>query len=410
MAAHCNDGPSHYHAPMPLPEHIASSPESVGVDPEKLAALFERAERDVREGRVPSAQIAVAREGKIAAMRSFGAVTHEGRPAPASDETLYVIFSCTKAITSAAAWLLLDEGKLRLDEPVAAVIPEFASNGKDAVTLEQLLTHTAGFPQAPLDPRKVGWSQLAERFASWRLNWEPGSRFEYHASSSMWVVAAMVQARSGRDFREFVRARIAEPLGLPDLRVGCPRVEQVRLADVTHVGRAWTNEELVAKGFPPMPVTEVTEENLQRFNDPVVRELGVPGGGGTATAADLALFYQALVHDGVASDGTRVWQAATLRDARTIRNPAFLDPMFGKPANRGLGLVIAGGPDKVFLGFGRTGSDEMFGHLGAGGQIAWADPRTGLSFAYLTNGHHRDLLREGRRTVALSSLAALCAR
>jgi len=83
--------------------------------------------------------------------------------------------------------------------------------------------------------------------------------------------------------------------------------------------------------------------------------------------------------------------------------------MFRKPANRGLGLVVAGGPDKVFLGFGRTGSDEMFGHLGAGGQIAWADPRTGLSFAYLTNGHDRDLLREGRRTVALSSLAAVCA-
>ncbi|MBS1106987.1 MAG: beta-lactamase family protein [Deltaproteobacteria bacterium] len=394
---------------MPLPEHFASSPESVGVDPEKVAALFDRAERDVREGRLPSAQVAVAREGKIAALRSFGAVTHEGRPAPATDQTLYVIFSCTKAITSAAAWLLLGEGKLRLDEPVAAVIPEFASNGKGAVTLEQLLTHTAGFPQAPLDPRKVGWSQLAERFATWRLNWEPGSRFEYHASSSMWVVAALVQARSGSDFRDFVRARIAEPLGLPDLRVGCPHAEQARLADVTHIGRAWTNEELIAKGFPPLPVTEVTEENLQRFNDPAVRELGVPGGGGTATAADLALFYQALVHDGVAADGTRVWQAETLRDARTIRNPAFLDPMFRKPANRGLGLVVAGGPDKVFLGFGRTGSDEMFGHLGAGGQIAWADPRTGLSFAYLTNGHDRDLLREGRRTVALSSLAAVCA-
>ena len=58
MGAHCNDGPSHYHAPMPLPEHIARSPESVGVDPEKVAALFERAERDVREGRLPSAQVA----------------------------------------------------------------------------------------------------------------------------------------------------------------------------------------------------------------------------------------------------------------------------------------------------------------------------------------------------------------
>jgi CubicO group peptidase (beta-lactamase class C family) len=207
---------------MPLPEHVARSPESVGVDPEKVAALL-RSRRARRARRVPRRR-SPSREGKIAAMRSFGAVTRRAT-APATDQTLYVIFSAPRR-SLAAAWLLLDEGKLRLDEPVAAVIPEFASNGKDAVTLEQLLTHTAGFPQAPLDPRKVGWSQLAERFATWRLNWEPGSRFEYHASSSMWVVAAMVQARSGRDFCEFVRARIAEPLGLPDLRVGCPRAEQ----------------------------------------------------------------------------------------------------------------------------------------------------------------------------------------
>ena len=394
---------------MPQPHHFAESPESVGVDPAKLAALFDRAERDVRDGTLPSAQLAVARDGKIAAMRSFGSVTHEGRPAPATNDTLYVMFSCTKAITSAAAWLLLQEGKLRLDEPVAAVIPEFGANGKEQITLEQLLTHSAGFPRAPFDLRKIGWPDLRARIASWRLNWEPGSRFEYHASSSMWVIAALVQERSGMDFRDFVRVRIAEPLGLPDLRVGCPRAEHGRLADLEYRGRAWTDEELAAKGFPPRPVTEVVEENLMRFNDAPVRELGVPGGGGTATAGDLALFYQALVLDGIAPDGTRLWQPEMLRDARTIRNPGFLDPVFRKPANRGLGIVIAGGPDKFVLGFGRTGSDTMFGHGGAGGQIAWADPATGLSFGYLTNGHDRDLLREGRRIIALSSLAAVCA-
>jgi len=393
---------------MPLPQHFAESPESVGVDPAKLAALFERAEREIREETLPSAQLAVARDGKLAAMRSFGTVTHEGEPAPATNDTLYVMFSCTKAITSAAAWLLLQEGKLRLDEPVAAVIPEFGAHGKESITLEQLLTHSAGFPRAPFDLRKLGWPDLAARFASWRLNWEPGSRFEYHASSSMWVIAALVQARSGMDFRDFVRVRIALPLGLPDLRVGLPRAEQGRLADITYVGRAWTDEELVAKGFPPRPVTEVTEENLMRFNDAPVRELGVPGGGGTATAGDLALFYQALVRGGIAPDGSRIWEREMLRDARTIRNAEFLDPVFRKRANRGLGIVIAGGSDKFVLGFGRTGSDDMFGHGGAGGQIAWADPATGLSFAYLTDGHDRDVLREGRRIIALSSLAALC--
>lgn len=390
---------------MPLSsDRFVAAPESVGVDPSKLAALFDRAEREVRDGLLPSAQLAVARKGRIAGMRSLGTATFQGRAAPVGDDTLYVIFSCSKAITSAAAWILLDEGKLALDERVADVLPGFGANGKEAVTVEQLFTHTAGFPRAPLAPRGDVWSRLPEAFARWRLNWPPGSRFEYHPTSSMWVIAAIVQARSGVAFRDFVRTRIAEPLGLPDLRIGCPRDQQRRVADVTHVGRAWTHDELVAKGFPPLPETEVTEENLQKFNDPDVREVGVPGGGGTATAADLALFYQALL-----AGGAGVWKPETIEDARRIRNPEFVDPVFRKPANRALGLVVGAGPFKHFLGFGKTGSDAMFGHLGAGGQIAWADPATGLSFAYLTNGHDRDVIREGRRTTALSSLAAACA-
>jgi CubicO group peptidase (beta-lactamase class C family) len=395
--------------PMPLPQHFAASPEDVGVDPARLAALFERAEREVRDGLLPSVQVAVARRGRIAGMRSFGQVTHEGRPAPATNDTLYVVFSCSKAITSAAAWLLIEEGKLGLHERVADVIPEFGSNGKEEVRVEQLLTHAAGFPRAPYRQRDWDWERLPDVFARWRLNWEPGSRFEYHPTSSMWVVAALVQARSGVDFRSFVRTRIAEPLELPDLRLGLPRALHGRLADVIHAGRALTPEELRARGFPVPPETEVTEEAIQGFNDAAVRELGVPGGGATATAGDLALFYQALVREGRAPDGAPVWRAETIEDARRIRNPSFLDPVFGKPANRGLGIVVAGGPDKVFLGFGRTGSDAMFGHLGAGGQIAWADPATGISLGYCTNGFDRDPIREGRRTTAISSLAALCA-
>ena len=154
---------------------------------------------------------------------------------------------------------------------------------------------------------------------------------------------------------ELVTERITGPLGLTDLRMGCPAAEQHRLADVTHVGRAWTNEELVAKGFPPLPVTEVTEENLQRFNEPEVREVGVPGGGGTSTAADLALFYQALL-----AGGQGVWRPETIADARRIRTPNFRDLIFRKPANRALGIVVAEGPDKHVLGFGRTASDATF--------------------------------------------------
>ena len=394
---------------MPAPSQFAASPESVGIDSAKLERVFERAEREVEEGLLPSCQVAVARHGKLAGMRTFGSVTHEGRRTAATNETLYVVFSCTKAITSTAAWLLLQEGKLDLQERVAEIIPEFATNGKDRVTVEQLFTHTAGFPYAPYPPSE--WldrdARLA-RFQRWRLNFEPGSRMEYHATSSMWVIAAILERRAGQSFDEFVRQRIAAPLGLDDLYVGLPREQHDRVADVVHVGPALSPEELAKLGFPVNPQSEVTEAALEVFNRPEARAAGLPGGGGTMTAGDIALFYQALLRDAEPHEGPRVWSHKTVAQGLEIRTGALRDPMIGRLANRALGLVIAGESDRVFRGFGHTNSSRAFGHMGAGGQVAWADPETGISFGYCTNGCDRNPLRQGRRGVGLSSRAASC--
>ena len=391
------------------PQFIAESPERVGIDPEKLAALFERARKEVREGLLPSSQIAVARDGKIAGMQTVGRVTHEGKSAPASDDTYYHIFSCTKAITSAAAWLLIQEGKLSTDEIVADIVPEFGTNGKDGIRVEQLLTHTAGFPQAPFRPEEfLDRQRRLEWFSSWRLNWEPGSHFEYHPSSSMYVVAEIIERRSGERYGDFVRRRIAKPLGLDDLWTGLPRELHQRVADIVHVAEELTDEEYRELGMPRPPVTEVTEENIQRFNRADIRAAGIPGGGGTTTAAALALFYQALNRDGRALDGQQVWKPETLRMARQIRSGDFRDPVFGKLANRALGLVIAGDKERNYRGFGHTCSETSFGHGGAGGQLAWADPETGISIGYCTNGFDRNAIRQARRGIGISSRAASC--
>ncbi len=395
---------------MPEREFFAEDPESIGIDSEKLDALFARAEREVAEGLLPSAQIALARHGKLAGMRTFGSVTCEGVPSQANDETLYCIFSSTKAITSAAAWLLIQEGKLRIDERVADIVPEFGDNGKEDVRVEQLFTHTAGFPTAPFPPAAfLDRDRRLEIFSRWRLNWEPGSRFEYHASSSMYVIAEIIERRAETGYGEFVRKRIATPLALPDLWCGLPRELHGRLADITHVGEALSEEDYRELGFPPPPVTEVTEENLERFNLPEVREAGIPGGGGTMTAADLALFYQALVGDGRSISGETLWRPETLKMALEVRTDALRDPVFGKLANRALGVVIAGDAERNYRGFGHTNSPLCFGHGGAGGQIAWADPATGISLGYCTNGHDRNSIRQARRSIGISSRAAACA-
>lgn len=380
-----------------------AEPEALGLDPMKIAALLARVRREVDEGLLPATQVALARYGKVAVFESFGA---------AKDDSLFCVFSATKAITSAAAWLLMQDGKLDANEIVADIIPEFAANHKHEITVEQLFLHTAGFPSAPFKP--LDWNNpvtRVERFAQWQLNWPPGSRYEYHPTSSMWVIAEIIERRSGISYQQFVRGRIAKPLGLRDMYVGLPLSENGRVLPNVHVGQALTDADYAALGMPPPPVTEVTEEAISNFNNPEVRAVGVPGGGGIMSAAELALFYQGLLHGGPEGGaGEPIWSAATLAEARRVRTGDMRDPLFGKLVNRGLGIVIAGDADMSYRGFGKTNSAATFGHNGAGGQLAWADPATGLSLGYCTNGHDRHDIRRGRRGVAISSLAAVCLR
>ena len=119
------------------------------------------------------------------------------------------------------------------------------------------------------------------------------------------------------------------------------------------------------------------------------------------------MFYQGLLHGGLG--GERIWEEATLHRARTVLSGDLTD-LIGTDANRGLGIVIAGDEKRSFRGFGKTNSPDAFGHNGAGGQIAWADPATGLSLGYCTRTHDRHAIRQGRRGVAISSIAADCAR
>ena len=343
-------------------------------------------------------------------MRTFGRARQGGAEKPATNETLYVIFSCTKAIMSVASWILIGEGKLKVNERVADIIPEFGTNGKEAITVEQVLLHISGFPNAPYPATE--WQDRKKRlarFSKWRTEWPVASKFEYHPTSGFWVIAEIIERRTGMNYRDFVYERISKPLGLPELRVGLPREHQSRVADLCYVGEPMTEEEHKKTGFPVLPETEDNEQAIMGFNIPEVREAGVPGGGGIMTAGDLALFYQGLLHNR-AVDGSQIWNPETLKDALRVRSGDYKDPIFGVKVNRALGVVVAGGDGMSnYRGMGKTVSPLAFGHGGAGGQIGWADPVSGISIGYCTNGFDRNELRQGRRGVAISSRAAVCA-
>lgn len=369
------------------------------IDGDKIDQLATRARREIESGLLPSCQYAVALDGEVIAGETLGDATNDSR---------YVIFSATKAVVVSTFWTFIQDGSVDVSLPVQHYFPEFMADGDPergpTITVEQVMLHTSGFPHAPLGP-PAWWTRegRVEKMRSWRCNWEPGTAFEYHASSAHWVLAEIMERIAGVDFRTLVSDRVLVPHGLDRLQVGVPENQQGDVTELIAVGELPTPDELEAAfGVRELPLTEVTEDALLGFNDPRVRALGVPGGGGISNAPDLARFYQALLHN-----PKGVWDDELLTTVTTDVRNTFPDPMTGVPIRRTLGLCTAGDDGKgSWRGFGKTGSPRRFGHNGAGGQIAWADPDSGLSFVYLTNGIDAHPIRQAKRGVALSSIAA----
>jgi CubicO group peptidase (beta-lactamase class C family) len=373
-----------------------TSPDAVGIDAERLEGLRQRSRREIDDGILPACQVAVAKGGRLIAFDSFGEATEDSR---------FLMYSSTKAFAASLVWKLLGEGSVALEQRVAEILPSFGANEKDRITVRQVLHHTAGFPTAFLNP--YDWDDLDKRnevFASWELEWEPGSRYSYHALSSSWVQAAIVDAVTGRDFREYLRTEILAPFGLDRFELGVAIEEQGDVLDAVLCGEPATLEELnAAWGLTEVPAGWGSGALLLALNSPGWRTVGIPAGGAVSTAADVAMFYQHVL----ANTG-HTWTREVLDAA--IDDATALPDDIGVPTSRGLGIQVNGTGDVAdmawFYGFGKGNASRAFGHDGAGGQIAWANPETGVSFCYLTNGLDENLLRQKRRMLAIGSRAA----
>jgi CubicO group peptidase (beta-lactamase class C family) len=330
---------------------------------EQIDRLFALIEGHIAEGRYPGAQIAIARHGKLALSRTFG---NAALKRPADDKTLWLLYSNTKVITAAALWVLAEHGAFRFTDRVADHVPEFARNGKGDITILQVMTHRAGFPTAVVPPSV--WEDhalLKETVCNFSLEWTPGSRLHYHGATAHWAAAVLIEQLTGRDFREVIRDEVVAPLGLQnDIVVGMPRAMMARAADM---------HEPDGKAVKP-----IAEQNSAAF-----RKAGVPGGGGYATARGMAALYQMMLNGGELA-GKRILSPRTL--AYAIRNWTgdMVDQFMGMPMHRGIGPHLRGATETI-RGLGSFASPDTFGHGGAGTSYCWADPDSGVSFAYLTN-------------------------
>ena len=363
------------------------------VEKSAVGALVERARREVDSGLLPAAQFALAFEGEIVVSEALGDCT---------PDTRFHTYSAVKPTVALTAMELAAEGLFDIGAPVSDVLPSFGANGKDAITVSQVLLHTGGFPYAPVG--RVETTDRAARlaaYAGWRTDWEPGTRYEYHALSAHWVAADIVTEVTGRPYADVIAERVMEPAGCSRW-LGIDVDDQAGVADVVPVGSGPTAEELAALGLEELP-GGVGEQALMVFNRPWVRAAGVPGGGGIARAEEMAQWYQAVLRN---TDG--FLRPEVRSDAVVVRqnHPDWT----GTPASRSHAFVLAGDDGKAAMrGHSHGVSSGAFGHSGAGGQAAWADPATGISFAYLTNGLDRNDLASARRRVALSTRALACA-
>ena len=366
------------------------------IDEAKVQKLLARVRREVDEGLSPAVQVAIGYRGEIVVDETFGA--------PA--DSRFVVFSATKGLVAGAVWRLLDRGDVALEATVSEYLPDFAANDKAAVTVAQVLTHTGGFPYAPLGPGR--WEtrpSRLEQLGRWRLTLDPGATFMYHPTAGHWVLAEIIAEVTGQDHTDAIESLVTEPLGLPRL-LGLALDRQDAIIDAVGVGEVPTPAEMleafgVEVDMAALVPPDVALGALLTLNDPEARRIGVPGGGGIMRAADLALLYQAYLHDPEGLWSSEVLAAGT-QDVRVA-----LPDMWGIPANRTLGLILAGDDGYAHRrGFGRTASGRSFGHNGAGGQLAFADPETGLSVGYVTAGMDQHLIRQNRRDTAVASLAA----
>jgi CubicO group peptidase (beta-lactamase class C family) len=366
------------------------------VDDTAVARLEARIQHEIDTGGSQAAQYAIALDGQVVAGATFGSATPEHR---------FVIFSATKTIVAMALLPHLADGSLELTAPVARYVPEFGTNGKDRVTVLQLLTMQGGFPQAPMGPK--AWGTSAGRraaFAEWRLDWQPGAHTEYHPIAAHWVIAELIETLSGRPYVDVVHERVTAPVGVPPIlatEVDGPVVE-VR-SHGTHPG---TSPEALAElaqvfGRPDLvPAISIGAEALLSMNDPRAQAACIPGGGGRARAADVALVYQGFLAD------DSPWG----RDAiGTVRN-ASLNIGDNTPANRTVAGVVAGDDGYADLRWFPSGAPRVFGHHGAGGQLCWLDPDLGLSFCFLHDTLEQHPGAELTRIRAINALVHACVR
>jgi CubicO group peptidase (beta-lactamase class C family) len=352
-------------APTPAPKPAAlaaAKPEEAGMDSAKLAAIKPAMEELLKQKRAAGVVTLVVRDGRIVHQEAAGMANLETKKAMTPD-AIFWIASMTKSLTSTAVQILVDEGKLTLDEPAAKWLPELAKVkvGKDGalarpITLRDLLSHTSGIADPPRKPSdgNVPIAQYSLDLLKEPFEFQPGSKFEY--GFGLTVAGRIVEIVSGKSFEQFVGERIIAPLGMKDTTWHPDAAQRARVARTYKLG-----------GDALVPA-----HNAFLTSEPDIRREAEPSGGLFSTAADMARFYQ-MVLNGGELDGKRIVSAKGVTEMTKAHAVA------GKAIQYGLGWFNNAAEKKTTPHM----SDKSFGHGGAFGTLGWVDPEKKMIVVFM---------------------------
>ena len=316
---------------------------------------------------------------------------------PWDERTLVLVWSATKGPSAACALHALQEREITLDRPVADVWPEFAAAGKERIALWELLSHRAGMAVLGREGLDVfDLEGVEDALAAQPPNWPPGSAHGYAPRTSGFWLDALVRRLSGKSLGTYWREFFADPLGL-DFWIGLPDAEHARVARM-HAARL---QDLKEPGAFEKALADPASLTARAFaqpggvfgaaatNRPLVWRAESPSFGGIGSARALAKFYS---HLGAGAFLHGPWRAAlTTRFSNgpdlVLRNPTAFSAGF---------MMDPLGADGTKLRSALGPSLGAFGHPGAGGSLAFADPENRIAFAYVMNRMEHGVLRESR--------------
>ena len=318
------------------------------------------------------------------------------------ESTLQLVFSTTKGIVATCIARLVQSGGLSYDDPVATHWPEFAANGKEHITVGQLMSHQAGLigVDAPLDFDEImSVTPVVESLQSQAPLWQPGTAHGYHAITYGWLAGELLARVDGRRIGQYVQEELVGPLGL-EMWIGLPESEEPRVsrleltpmpddpALVAHYGKLYARD---AYGYKALALDgRISTAGDNHFNTRAVHATEMPGANGITNARSLARMYAATIGE---VDGVRLLDQDTMNLARAQRAMGD-DLTLLVPSRFGAGYWLHDSSTPMI-------QDGSFGHPGAGGSLGYANPELGIGYGYVMN-RMGNALTGDPRTVALN--------